>query len=66
MEPGFAVEQTSTTGNRAGSEVYQVERGDTLGSIAQRYGTSVQALMQVNGIRDPNYIYAGQRLSIPG
>jgi LysM repeat protein len=45
---------------------YTVRLGDTLSSIAARYGTTVTALMQVNGISNPNFIYAGQVLTIPG
>lgn len=44
---------------------YIVQRGDTLGTIAVKYGTSVQAIAQVNGIRNPNMIYKGQMLRIP-
>ena len=45
---------------------YVVQRGDTLSSIAARHGTSVQAIMNANGLRNPNFVYAGQRLVIPG
>ena len=44
---------------------YTVKTGDTLSSIAARTGTSVNALMQANGIRDANRIYAGQTLRLP-
>ena len=43
---------------------YVVRRGDTLSGIAKRFGTTFQRLMQINGIRNPNLIYAGQRLRI--
>ena len=43
-----------------------VRRGDTLYSIARRHGTSVQAIMNANGLRNGNFIWAGQRLRIPG
>lgn len=46
--------------------VYSVSWGDTLFSIAARYGTTVNALMQANGIRNADFIYVGQRLLIPG
>ena len=46
--------------------VHVVRWGDNLISIAGRYGTSVQAIMHVNGINNPHRIYAGQRLLIPG
>jgi len=42
-----------------------VSRGDTLGSLAIRYGTTVNAIMKANNLSDPNYIYRGQRLAIP-
>ncbi len=44
---------------------YTVQRGDTLYSIARRYGTTVTAIAQANGILNPAYIYAGQVLFIP-
>jgi len=45
---------------------YTVRLGDTLSGIAWQHGTSVSALMAANGISNPNYIYAGQQLVIPG
>ena len=44
---------------------YTVQTGDTLGTIAQKYGISVDALEQANGISDPNLISAGQKLNVP-
>jgi LysM repeat protein len=44
---------------------YVVRLGDTLYSIAKRFGVSMQAIMQANGITNPNYIYVGQVLIIP-
>jgi LysM repeat protein len=46
--------------------VHVVSAGDTLSSIAYRYGTTAAAIAQANGISNHNWIYAGQRLSIPG
>ena len=45
---------------------YVIEPGDTLSAIAQRFGTTVQALMAVNEIEDPTLIFSGQELTIPG
>jgi lipoprotein-anchoring transpeptidase ErfK/SrfK len=48
-----------------GGGVHVVQRGETLGRIAARYGTSVAAFVSANGLRNPNFIYVGQRLRIP-
>jgi cell wall-associated NlpC family hydrolase len=40
--------------------------GDTLGSIAARFGTSVAALASINHISNPNLIFAGEVLTISG
>jgi LysM repeat protein len=46
--------------------VHIVRQGETLRSIASMYGTTVDALARANGIVNPNYIWVGQRLTIPG
>ena len=43
---------------------YIVQRGDTLYSLARRFGTTVQAIAQWNNIVNPSRIYVGQRLTI--
>lgn len=53
-------------GYHGGGGVYIVRHGDTLSGIARHLGVSLRALINVNGIRNPNCIYAGQRLVIPG
>ncbi len=45
---------------------YIVQRGDTLYSIARRYGTTVQAIATRNNIVNPSRIFVGQRLIIHG
>lgn len=46
---------------------HHIAWGDTLSALAARYGTSVDALMSANSqIRDPDKIYAGDTLHIPG
>ena len=54
----------SSGGGWTGSTAYTVRRGDTLYSIARRYGTTYQALAAANGLRSPYTIYVGQRLVI--
>jgi len=48
-----------------GDVVHIVQRGETLYSIARRYGVNMWTIARVNGIVNPNRIYAGQRLVIP-
>lgn len=43
---------------------YTIQRGDTLSGIARRYGVTVQYLVNLNGIRNPNLIYAGELLKV--
>lgn len=51
------------TGNKIN---YTVVRGDTLGSIARRYSTTIQAILALNPqITNPNIIYPGQVLIVP-
>ncbi len=50
----------------AAVESYTVQRGDTLSAIARRYGVTVDAIAQANGLANRNSIYAGQKLAIPG
>ena len=47
-------------------DVYTVEAGDTLYSIAGRYDIPVELLMKVNRIRNPYNLRIGRRLCIPG
>lgn len=43
---------------------HTIRSGDTLSSIARRYGVSVQTLCRLNGIRPNSTIYAGRRLRV--
>lgn len=45
---------------------YTVARGDTVSELAQRFGTSVAAIVQANGLATSGFIRIGQTLSIPG
>ena len=56
---------SSNSGNNNDNENYVVKRGDTLSKIAVRYGTTVNELVQLNGIQNPNLIYIGQILKLP-
>ena len=50
----------------SGGGRYTVRPGDTLSAIGARFGVSYQSIAQANGIANPNLIYSGQQLVIPG
>lgn len=46
-------------------ETYTVESGDTLSDIARRFNTSVEAIVEVNDLDDPDVLSIGDKLIIP-
>ncbi len=48
-----------------GQIVHTVRRGDTVGALAQLYGSSIQAIIAANGLDESALIFAGQGLIIP-
>ena len=48
-----------------GAQTYVVESGDTLWDIAQRFGTTVEALVEANGLEEAADLTVGQQLIIP-
>lgn len=50
---------------RQESEQYVVQRSDTLGQIAQKYGVPLARLVDANGISNPDQLEVGQTLTIP-
>lgn len=66
--PGQKLRITESSNTNLNSVIqnnyYTVQRGDTLSNIAQRYGVSVQYLVNLNGIRNPNLIYVGQMIKV--
>lgn len=45
---------------------YTVRPGDTLWALSRRFGTTVETLVELNHIQNPNLIYVNQILRIPG
>lgn len=62
---------SETIPNNSGNNVetkymtIRIKRGDTLSEIAKEYGTSVEYLVKINNIKNPNLIYAGNKLKVP-
>jgi LysM repeat protein len=46
-------------------DVYQVQAGDTLGTIAEQFEVSVEDLIRLNGLTDPNALGSGETILIP-
>lgn len=46
------------------AQYYTIKAGDTLSGIASKYGTTYQRLARLNGISNPNLIYAGQTIRV--
>lgn len=51
-------------GSGTTTEYYKVEPGDTLSAIAREYDTTVQKLVSMNGISNPDLIYVGQKIRV--
>lgn len=65
--PALAAGASAGIANQAqATTIYTVRRGDTLTRIASRFGVTIGAILRANPqIRNPDRIYAGQRLNIP-
>lgn len=61
---GVSKASNSSKANKAINTVYTVKKGDTLSAIAKKYGTTVNNLVKINNIKNPNLIYPGQKIKI--
>ena len=62
--PAYMMGRFSGSGNAnaANTGVYIVKKGDTLSDIAYLFGTTVEALVEKNGIKNRDLIYIGQEI----
>lgn len=63
--PGVAFNAGATILVPAGPHLYRVRQGDTLGTIAAKYGTTVDFLLTGNQLPNPNAIFLGQLIFVP-
>ena len=59
------VTPVTTTTSSGTARTYVIVEGDTLAQIAQRFNTTVAAIMQANNIADQDLIFWGMALTIP-
>ena len=52
-------------GGSGTTTIHVVQRGENLFRIAMRYGTTIDAIVRANGLRDATQFQVGQRLLIP-
>ena len=51
-------------GGTSYTKYYVVQKGDTIWGISRKYGVSIDRLVEINGIKDKNRIYVGQRINL--
>ncbi|GEA33135.1 peptidase M23 [Clostridium beijerinckii] len=51
---------------KASITIYVISKGDTFWNLAKKYNTTVDDLIKINKIEDPEHIEEGQKLIIPG
>jgi LysM repeat protein len=61
---GTTTTTTTTETTTPGAEYHVVESGDTLGSIAEKFSTTVDELMTLNPGVDPTALHIGQRVRV--
>lgn len=54
-----------TSAESSGYTLYTVRRGNTLWGISRKFGTSINSIVALNDIKNPNRIYAGEVFKIP-
>ncbi len=47
------------------AQYYEIQTGDSLSTIAEKFGVDLAQLVALNKIKDPNKIQAGQKLRLP-
>ena len=65
FEQAYAELADDRKADRQAAFGYLVQRGDTLGSIARRFGSSVSKIQRANRLPRADRIYIGQRLRVP-
>lgn len=64
--PGTSAATAATKSSTKATATHTVEAGDTVWDLAQRYDSSVSAIIKANGLSQQAVIHVGDRLTIPG
>jgi nucleoid-associated protein YgaU len=64
-EPSAGEEASGEQAEQATAQIYVVQSGDTLNSIARQFNTTVEAIVAANNIQDPDNLLVGTPLTIP-
>lgn len=65
VPPAEKPEENETTPTPQKTKRITIKRGDTLSELAVKYKTTISELVRLNGITNPNLIYAGKTLIVP-
>lgn len=57
--------EPAKTTTKSSAKIYTVVKGDTVSSIAKKYGVTVSDIVSANKLTNPNLIKVGQKLTIP-
>lgn len=63
---GDSLSKVTMTVASGADQNYRIQRGDTLGHIARRFNTSVQALREANNFSRRSILYPGKKIIVPG
>lgn len=59
-----AQNKAKAAATKTAATYYTIQSGDTLWGISQKYGTTVDNLVRLNNIKNPNLIYAGTKIRV--
>lgn len=65
-QPSFQLAKLDSDNLAAKLVSYKVRRHDNLSKIAKRFDTNAMHLASINGFRNPDALYPGQRIKVPG
>lgn len=65
LSTGLGIGLVGFSGLASADEVYTIQQGDTVSSIANKFNTTIDEIEKKNHFEDVNMIYVGEQLTIP-